>query len=85
MPTPKAWQATYPQIGLREAMATVVALEDGSFLIAVAATDGAEDRRKSGTLLSRLYTALSEAQARADAMVVELLGREVVGKWQRPD
>jgi hypothetical protein len=84
MPTLKTWHASYPPIGLPEAIATVADLEDGSFLIGVAATGRTEDRRYTGAPVYRLYTTLSEAQARADAIVVDLLGREVVGKWHRP-
>lgn len=84
MPNLKTWHGTHPPIGLPEAIATIADLEDGSFLIAVAATGRTEDRRYSGAPVTRLHGTLREAQARADAMVVELLGREVVGKWHRP-
>jgi hypothetical protein len=81
MPSVKTWQAIYPLCGLCEATATVVALGDGSFLIAVAAAGGKADRRHSSAPLCRQYSVLSGAQARADAMVVALLGRRVVGQW----
>ena len=84
MPTLKTWHATYPLIGVPEAIATVADLEDGSFLVAVAATGRTEDRRHTGAPVSRLYGTLSEAQARADAAVVGLLGRDIVGRWHGP-
>jgi hypothetical protein len=84
MPAPKTWQALYTMAGFREAIATVVALEDGSFLVAAAVTGRTEDRRYTGAPVCRLYTTLSEAKARADAVVVALLGRGVVGEWHGP-
>jgi hypothetical protein len=84
MPTLKTWHATYPRIGTPETIATVAELGDGSFLIAVAATGKTEDRRYSGAPAFRLYGTVDEAKARADAMVVGLLGRDVVGKWHGP-
>jgi hypothetical protein len=84
MAAPKTWQALYTMAGFREAMATVVALEDGSFLVAAAATGRTENRRDTGAPVCRLYTTLSEAKARADAVVVALLGRGGVGEWHGP-
>jgi hypothetical protein len=84
MPTLRTWQATYPPIGLPEAIATVVDLEDGSFLVGVVATGRTEDRRYPWAPVSRLHGTLAEAQARADAAAVELLGRDVAGRWHGP-
>ena len=84
MATLKTWHGSYPRIGPPEAIATVADLGDGSFLIAVAATGQTEDKRYSGAPAFRLRGSVDAAQARADAMVVELLGRDVVGKWQGP-
>jgi hypothetical protein len=84
MSTLKTWHASYPRIGPPEAIATVADLGDGSFLIAVAATGQTEDRRYSGAPALRLRGSVDEAQARADALAVEVLGRDVVGKWHGP-
>jgi hypothetical protein len=84
MSTLKTWHATYPPTGIPEATATVVDLADGSYLMNVAATGQTEDRRPVPPPTSRLFGTLDAVQGRADAAVVELLGRDVVGKWHGP-
>jgi hypothetical protein len=80
----KTWHATYPRIGVPEAVAIVADLGDASFLVAVAVTGRADDGGHTALPVNRLHGTVAEAQARADVLVIRLLGREVIGKWRGP-
>lgn len=84
MPPLKTWHATYPLIGAPEALAMVADLGDASFLVAIAATSRTAEQTTRLAPVFHFRGTLSEAQERADAMVAELLGREVAGKWHSP-
>lgn len=80
----RTWHATYPRIGVPEAVGIVADLRDGSFLAAVSVTGQAPSGLYPTLPVARLRGTVTEAQARADLMVIQLLGRDVVGKWRGP-
>jgi hypothetical protein len=84
MPRPKTWYAAYPPIGVAEAIATVADLDDGSFLVVVVSTGRAEGRYEVYGRNDRVRGTLAEAQARADAMAITILGRDITGHWHGP-
>jgi hypothetical protein len=84
MPSLKTWYAAYPPIGIAEAVATVAELDDGSFLVVVLTTGRTQQRHEMVGRNERLYGTVPEAQARADAMAVKMLGRDITGHWHGP-
>jgi hypothetical protein len=81
----KVWYAAYPAIGVAEAVGTVADLGDGSFLVVVIATGRTDERYEVYGRNDHVYGTVAEARARADAMAVRLLGRDITGKWHGDD
>ena len=75
----RTWRARYPPKGGAEALATVTE-DDGGFDVSVTAVGWALERHGASARADRERT-LEAARARADALAAELLGREVVARW----
>ena len=79
-PSVRAWCGTYPPKGGAEALATITE-RDGGLDVWVTAVGWALKGHGVPTRASHEAT-LEAAQARADALAAELLGREVLARWR---
>jgi hypothetical protein len=78
----RTWCATYPPKGGAEALATVTE-RCGLFEVSVTAVGWALEGRERATRATgpSLEATFEAAQARADTLAAEVLGREVFARW----